>query len=266
MMGRQTKKPVSGDTHASLEAEIGDALRSAILDGEFAPGVRLIELELATRFNVSQGTIRAALKFLQAEGLVEYRPRRGNFVITVEKSDVYEISMLREALESLGARLAAKRIDDQGREALEELLQAMRTAARTGNRARLTELDFDFHRTVIEISGHRRLMEVYNRLEGQTRMFLRLTDKGKDVIAHDPLETFFREVGAIEDADLQNLEHALRVFIKHFRKKSGGAGVCANCNWVSKRRFGNRDVPSHLNFYCKYFEVDVPDDDAGLLC
>ncbi|MBN9025755.1 MULTISPECIES: GntR family transcriptional regulator [Kaistia] len=184
MMGRQTKKPVSGDTHASLEAEIGDALRSAILDGEFAPGVRLIELELATRFNVSQGTIRAALKFLQAEGLVEYRPRRGNFVITVEKSDVYEISMLREALESLGARLAAKRIDDQGREALEELLQAMRTAARTGNRARLTELDFDFHRTVIEISGHRRLMEVYNRLEGQTRMFLRLTDK----FYHDPLD------------------------------------------------------------------------------
>jgi len=184
MMGRQTKKPVSGDTHASLESEIGGALRSAILDGEFAPGVRLIELELATRFNVSQGTIRAALKFLQAEGLVEYRPRRGNFVITVQKSDVYEISMLREALESLGARLAAKRIDDQGREALEALLQAMRTAARTGNRARLTELDFDFHRTVIEISGHRRLMEVYNRLEGQTRMFLRLTDK----FYHDPLD------------------------------------------------------------------------------
>ncbi|RUP07999.1 MarR family transcriptional regulator [Hyphomicrobium sp.] len=103
------------------------------------------------------------------------------------------------------------------------------------------------------------------RYDGRSSIF-NLTDKGKDVIAHDPLETFFREVEALEDADLQNLEHALRVFIKHFRRKSGGAGVCANCNWVSKRRFGNRDVPSHLNFYCKYFEVDVPDDDAGLLC
>ena len=224
MMGRQTKKPVSGDTHASLEAEIGDALRTAILDGELAPGARLIELELATRFNVSQGTIRAALKFLQAEGLVEYRPRRGNFVITVETSDIYEISLLREALESLGARLAAKRIDDKGRKALEALLQAMRSAAQTGNRARLTELDFDFHRTVIEISGHRRLMEVYSRLEGQTRMFLRLTDKfyqnPLDIIElHEPLvnaicngdaETAFQLANRHADADAEDLIESMR--------------------------------------------------------
>lgn len=224
MMGRQTKKPVSGDTHASLESEIGDALRTAILDGELAPGARLIELELATRFNVSQGTIRAALKFLQAEGLVEYRPRRGNFVITVEKADIYEISVLRDALESLGARLAAKRIDDKGRKALEALLQAMRTAAQTGNRARLTELDFDFHRTVIEISGHRRLMEAYSRLEGQTRMFLRLTDKfyqnPLDIIElHEPLvnaicngdaEAAFQLANRHADADAEDLIESMR--------------------------------------------------------
>lgn len=224
MMGRQTKKTVSGDTHASLESEIGAALRTAILDGELAPGARLIELELATRFNVSQGTIRAALKFLQAEGLVEYRPRRGNFVITVEKADIYEISVLRDALESLGARLAAKRIDDNGRKALEALLQAMRTAAQTGNRARLTELDFDFHRTVIEISGHRRLMDVYSRLEGQTRMFLRLTDKfyqnPLDIIElHEPLvnaicngdaEAAFQLANRHADADAEDLIESMR--------------------------------------------------------
>ncbi|MCX5518759.1 GntR family transcriptional regulator [Kaistia defluvii] len=224
MIGRQSKKTVSGDTHASLEAEIGAALRTAILDGELAPGARLIELELATRFNVSQGTIRAALKFLQAEGLVEYRPRRGNFVITVEKADIHEISVLRDALESLGARLAAKRIDDNGRRALEALLQAMRTAAQSGNRARLTELDFDFHRTVIEISGHRRLMDVYSRLEGQTRMFLRLTDKfyqnPLDIIElHEPLvnaicngdaEAAFQLANRHADADAEDLIESMR--------------------------------------------------------
>ncbi len=51
------------------------------------------------------------------------------------------------------------------------------TAAQAGDRAWLTELDFDFHRTVIEISGHRRLMEIYSRLESQTRLFLRLTEQ-----------------------------------------------------------------------------------------
>lgn len=223
-MTRPTKKLVSGDTHASLEAEIGEALRTAILDGELVPGARLIELELANRFNVSQGTIRAALKFLQAEGLVEYRPRRGNFVITVEKADVYEISMLREALESLGARLAAKRIDGEGRKALKTLLQAMRSAAEAGNRAKLTELDFEFHRTVIEISGHRRLMDIYQRLEGQTRMFLRLTDRFYsdpleiielhaplvDAICNGDAEAAFQLANLHADADAEELIESMR--------------------------------------------------------
>lgn len=178
------KVDVSGDTHASLEQEIGSALRTAIVEGEFAPGTRLIELDLAARFNVSQGTIRAALKDIQAQGLIEYRPRRGNFVITVEKADIYEISMLRDSLEALGARLAAKRIDDDGRRALEKVLHAMRLAAEAGHRKKLIELDFEFHRTVIDISGHRRLMDIYNKLEGQTRMFLQLTDQ----FYHDPRE------------------------------------------------------------------------------
>ncbi len=168
---------ILGDTHPSLEREIAMALRAAIVDGEFEPGTRLIELDIAARFNVSQGTIRAALKYLQAQGLVAYRPRRGNFVITVEKTDIYEISVLRESLEALGARLAAKRIDDAGRKQLQDIVRAMRKAAEDGNRKKLMELDFEFHRTVIGISGHRRLMEIYERLEGQTRMFLRLTDR-----------------------------------------------------------------------------------------
>jgi DNA-binding GntR family transcriptional regulator len=202
---------ISGDTHPSLESEIGNALRAAIVDGEFLPGTRLIELDLAARFNVSQGTIRAALKYLQAQGLIEYRPRRGNFVITVEKSDIYEISMLRDSLEALGARLAAKRIDDAGRKALGKILQSMRTAAEAGNRKKLMELDFEFHRTVIDISGHRRLMEIYERLEGQTRMFLRLTDR----FYHDPRDIPGLHEPLVEAISNGDAEAAFQLAIRH---------------------------------------------------
>lgn len=200
-MNRHQPADLSGDTHPSLEAETAKALHGAILGGEFAPGSRLIELDLATRFNVSQGTIRAALKHLHAEGLVEHRPRRGNFVISVDEADVFEIAVLRNALESLGARLAAKRIDDAGRKSLDRVMQAMRKAIKAGNRAKLTELDLEFHRTVIEISGHRRLMEVYKRLESQTRLFLQLTDhlyaNAGDILAlHEPLAAAISEGNA----------------------------------------------------------------------
>jgi DNA-binding GntR family transcriptional regulator len=192
MARRGTATIISGDTHNSLEAEIGEALRAAILKGDFTPGARLLELELASRLNVSQGTIRAALKYLQSEGLVEYRPRRGNFVIQIDKADIHEISVLRDALESLGARLAAKRITASGRKALEDILQMMRSAAKSRNRKKLMELDFEFHRTVIEISGHRRLMDIYKKLEGQTRLFMRMTDQFHqnpfDIVSlHEPL-------------------------------------------------------------------------------
>jgi DNA-binding GntR family transcriptional regulator len=191
-MNREQTAEISGDIHPSLEAETARSLKSAIMSGEFAPGSRLIELDLATRFNVSQGTIRAALKHLHAEGLVEHRPRRGNFVISVDETDVFEISVLRDALESLGARLAAKRINDSGRKSLARIMQAMRKAASSGNRSKLTDLDLEFHRTIIEISGHRRLMEVYKRLESQTRLFLQMTDhlypNAEDILAlHEPL-------------------------------------------------------------------------------
>ncbi|MBN9221924.1 MAG: GntR family transcriptional regulator [Mesorhizobium sp.] len=210
-MARRKTKDVSGDTFSSLENEISMALRAAIVDGEIEPGTRLIELDLAARFNVSQGTIRAALKELQAQGLIVYKPRRGNFVITVEKTDVYEISMLRDSLEALGARLAAKRMDDSGRKMLTDILKAMRTAAESGNRKKLMELDFEFHRTVIGISGHRRLMEIYERLEGQTRMFLRLTDRFYENLQdipnlHEPL------VAAIVSGDA---ETAFQLAIRH---------------------------------------------------
>ncbi|TPM40166.1 GntR family transcriptional regulator [Mesorhizobium sp. B2-3-4] len=210
-MARRKTKDVSGDTFSSLENEISMALRAAIVDGEIEPGTRLIELDLAARFNVSQGTIRAALKELQAQGLIVYKPRRGNFVITVEKTDVYEISMLRDSLEALGARLAAKRMDDSGRKILNDILKAMRTAAESGNRKKLMELDFEFHRTVIGISGHRRLMEIYERLEGQTRMFLRLTDRFYENLQdipnlHEPL------VAAIVNGDA---ETAFQLAIRH---------------------------------------------------
>jgi DNA-binding GntR family transcriptional regulator len=164
------------DMHPNLEAEIARELQAAILEGVWKPGDRLIEMDLAGRYKVSQGTIRAAFKDLQANGLIEYRPRRGNFVIDVTEKDIAEISILRDTLESLGARLAAQAIDDAGRRSLTAVFEDMRKAAKSGRRKRLVELDLAFHRTVIEISGNRRLRELYRQLESQALLFLRMAD------------------------------------------------------------------------------------------
>lgn len=160
----------------SLEAEIASALQEEILGGDWKPGDRLVEMDLAQHFGVSQGTIRGALKYLQADGLVEHRPRRGNFVIAVSEADIRDISLLRDALESLGAELAAERITDEGRARLTAVVGEMREASDSRQRQRLRELDLQFHRTVIEIANSRLLSEVYKRLEAPTLLFLRMAD------------------------------------------------------------------------------------------
>lgn len=160
----------------SLESEIAAAMQDRILGGEWVPGTRLVEMELAHLFGVSQGTIRGALKYLQADGLVEHRPRRGNFVIEISEADIRDISMLRDALESLSARLAAERITDQGRAQLSAVMAEMRAASDQGDRRRLMELDLAFHRSVIEITGSRLVQDMYKRLEGPARMFLQMAD------------------------------------------------------------------------------------------
>jgi len=171
----------------SLEAEIASAMQEGILGGEWNPGDRLVEMELAQHFGVSQGTIRGALKYLQADGLVEHRPRRGNFVIAISEEDIRDISLMRDALESLGAQLAAERIGSEGKARLSAVVNEMREASRQHQRQRLLELDLRFHRTVIEIADSRLLQDMYRRLEGPALLFLRMAD------------SFYQEPQAIVD-------------------------------------------------------------------
>lgn len=174
MSGRPGSAIDTEDIHNNLEIEISRKLGAAILAGVFTPGTRLIELDIAARFSISQGTVRAALKYLQKEGLVEYRPRRGNFVTSFDETDRQEIFSLRSSLEKLAIECASQNIDETDRQALRKTLASMQKAARTDNRARLAELDLEFFGIVVRASGHRRLTEIHDRLQKQCRLLLRL--------------------------------------------------------------------------------------------
>lgn len=160
-----------------LDEDIAERLREAILKGDLAQGERLTELGLADHWHVSQGTIRAALRTLQHEGLVESRPRRGTFVTQITEEDVLEIYTLRDSLEALASRLAAARRDVASQNALTGILAQMRRAVASGDRKQMLELDFRFHRTVVDMSGHKRLADMYATIAAQTKLFLSMTDQ-----------------------------------------------------------------------------------------
>lgn len=98
------------------------ALRDQIIDGGLPPGSPLPEQEVSQRFDASRTPIREALQRLSREGLVELVPGKGAFVAEIHLPDIIELFQLREALEPLAARLAARA---QDRSVIVPLLEAL---------------------------------------------------------------------------------------------------------------------------------------------
>jgi len=131
-----------------------DRLRNDILTGALPPGERLVELQLAERYQIGRAAIRAALLELDSEGLVRREANRGATVRRISLSDAIEITQARGALEGLVARLAAERATDQERTDLQALVAAMEVAVANDARLDYANLNRALHRTLLQIARH----------------------------------------------------------------------------------------------------------------
>lgn len=131
-----------------------DRLRNDILAGALPPGERLVELQLAERYQIGRAAIRAALLELDSEGLVRREANRGATVRRISLADAIEITQARGALEGLVARLAAERANDQERADLQALVAAMEVAVANDARLEYANLNRALHRTLLQVARH----------------------------------------------------------------------------------------------------------------
>ncbi|MDQ1735156.1 MAG: hypothetical protein QOH56_1407 [Pseudonocardiales bacterium] len=184
--------------HRSLPESVHEILRSRILNNELPAGTPLIELNLADEFGVSRTTVRAALRELQAERLIEVQPRRQTIVTRISAEDVTEACYARYVLESVG--LAD--VWETARTALvadmTEAVRVMGLAADKGDLAGIVEADIDLHRLIVQASGHPRLVEMWSTLNGQMGALMRSSldrqgiDMAEAVLRHTKLINAFR--------------------------------------------------------------------------
>lgn len=174
------EKAVETIDKRSLESQAADLLRRLIVRGELRAGERLVEIPLADRFALSRGTIRAALRRLIEEGLVCHVPYTGYQVIDLSDQDLWELYTLRGALESLGTRLAAMRIDAEGIRQLHEAFSQLVAAAEASDHERADLLDRELHKLIIRLSGHERLLQHYLRVQNQFRVYIALSNREVD--------------------------------------------------------------------------------------
>jgi DNA-binding GntR family transcriptional regulator len=151
-----------------LREQVKDVLLERILEGEYAPGDRLVETRIAHELGTSQAPVREALRELAALRFVETEPFRSARVRAVSPLELAEAYPVRAALEELAASEAAGRMYGDVEE-LEDELEAMREAARDGDLRRQIAHDVAFHRKIVAAAGNQTLLEVWSSLHIEAR-------------------------------------------------------------------------------------------------
>ncbi|HEY0293930.1 MAG TPA: GntR family transcriptional regulator [Bordetella sp.] len=158
-----------GISHSPLTQLVVDALRDKILNGDIAPGERLVESRLSEEFSVSRMPVREALRQLAANGLVTIEPRRGATVTAFQGTQLRELVEVRATLEALNAKLAAQRHDPKQIAELNALLaEGMRLANNPDDRETLALLNRRFHDALGHIAANSVLQEVMRTLRDRT--------------------------------------------------------------------------------------------------
>jgi DNA-binding GntR family transcriptional regulator len=141
---------MTGD-YVSKTDLVAALVRELVITGELAAGEQLRQRDLAQRFGVSQTPVREAMRRLESEGLLVCDTHRGFTVAAPELGPVEENFRIRAALESLGASLAARKIDAAGLDRLRGLNDQMQ--ALPDDDPRYLELNREFHFTVYSCAG-----------------------------------------------------------------------------------------------------------------
>lgn len=135
---------------------------TAIVKGEIPPGHKISEPELARTYGISRGPLREAIRRLEGWRLVERKAHVGARVVKLSAHELIEIYRVREALEGMACRLAARNMTDAEIESLKRLLDEHEASIeqREGRSYFQKEGDLDFHYRIVQGSKNSKLLEL----------------------------------------------------------------------------------------------------------
>ena len=174
----------AGPRHQSMTQFTFEYLREQILIGKLALGESLDQGKLAELLHVSQTPIREALRKLEEQGFVTISPYRGVEVTRLDMSQIQELYIIRCQLETLAAREAAKRMDDNTLVALKRTLETAKELLEKEDSQGLLEINKNFHAMGYSVSGYMQLCNLISKLRDQCTMYrvrhTRIIERGKD--------------------------------------------------------------------------------------
>lgn len=148
-------------------------LTEAIVTGELKQGQKLSEADLATRYGISRGPLREAIRQLEGMRLVKRVPHAGARVIELDTKAMADLYRVREALEGMACRMAAEQMSKQEVSTLFNLLDTheKQIEQAEGESYYQSEGNFDFHFHIAQGSRNQMLIDL---LVGELYQLLRM--------------------------------------------------------------------------------------------
>lgn len=201
--------------HGAAGARIAAELREAILAGEYAPGTRIRQEDLAGRHGASRLPVREALRMLEAEGLLTLVANTGAWVTKLTLADCEELYRIRERIEPLLLSYSVPHLDDAQIDRLATLADEMEIA---GDVEEFLRLDRQFHLGSYAGADTAVLgdlvLGLWNRTQHYRRAFTRVfRSAGERTVHHD----HHLLVAAFRRRDIEEAERTLAAHIRRTR-------------------------------------------------
>lgn len=192
-----------------------EMIRQKLLAGEYMPGDRLGEAEIAGELGISRTPVREALRILSSDGLIEINKNRGARVAEWSEEELTNVFEVRIRLEGLAARKAAERATPDQIERLEYFAREVAYYSEPGDQrdvAQIAKYNQDFHSELLTIAGSAALTAAMARVTFVS-LLSRTRGSMDDAAFARSANHHFEIIAAIRARQGQWAENTMRVHI-----------------------------------------------------
>src|SRR6516164_2175865 len=226
-LNRETRKSVSlVGTNGDLN-EVGRVrLTRELFCGRYRPGQRVRLREIGTKYGLDNDAILKLFMEFQSLGLIKLSGRFSAVVHSPNAKEMHEAYEIRAALEEIAGRTAAEALRGNTAE-LQNELDAMRSAVRAGDLDSYAEHDTRFHKSILEASGNKVLLRVWEALAFDIRIRIAIGKVSQElsevVESHQPIVDALQN-GQAREASLLLRNH-VETFVEYLKKSDSDSGV-----------------------------------------
>lgn len=211
-----SEKPIIKRT--MLRDEVKDFILEAILNGDLKPEDRVVETQVARRLGISQAPVREAFRELEHVGVLHTEPYRGSFVKKLTPKELNERAVVRASLEETAIHLAIPNIDEKYIKKLEEQIDKMVDAARSGDARKMTKYNVGFHRLIIQKSGNEFLLSTWENINPSSWTTITTHLVNKDLV--ELAERHYEVLDAIKSYDPIHAGNVIRRHIEGLKPEN----------------------------------------------